>query len=247
MKNNNYLEILNIVNNKGKVSVEEITDILNLSPSTVRREIRKLDEDGLVIRYHGGIKLSYNADTAMPYEKRVELHKNEKEMIAKKAVSFVEDNTVIWIDSGTTCRYIVDYINAKNLIVVTNGYDVVKPLLKKHYVVITPPGQVVEHISTYVDFVQDLDYLDQFTFDIAFIGSNSIHESNGFAVQNVSYCAILKKIISRSKKTYVLADHTKFGILNPYTFAKPDQCTIITNESLGDSFTEYDVIVAENE
>lgn len=245
MKNNNYLEILNVCNNKGKVSVDELVDILNLSPSTIRREIRKLAEDGTVKRYHGGIKSILGMNETLPYEQRVDLYKNEKARIGKKAASFIQDNSIVLIDTGTTCSYVVDYINAKNLIVFTNGLEIIKPLLKKRYHVSVPPGQVTQRISTYIDFVQHLDYLNSFVFDVAFIGTNSIHESTGFASKDSSHSAILKKMVSRSKKVYILADHTKFGILNSYTFAKLDECTIITDQRPTVGFKDADIIVAD--
>lgn len=245
MKNNNYLEILNICNNRGKVSVEELVSILDLSPSTIRREIKKLSDDGMVKRYHGGIKSSYDNDQMLPYEQRADLYKNEKARIGKKAASFVQDNSIVLIDTGTTCSYVVDYLSAKNLIVFTNGIEVIKPLMKKKYHVSVPPGQIIQKSSTYIDFVQNLEYLDAFTFDVAFIGTNSIHESTGFASQSASHAAILRKMVSRAKKVYILADHTKFGVLNSYTFARFEECTIITDQLPERGFENADIIVAE--
>lgn len=245
MKNNNYLEILNICNNKGKVSVDELVNILDLSPSTIRREIKKLSDDGMVKRYHGGIKSTYDNELTLPYEQRADLYKNEKAKIGKKAASFVQDNSIILIDTGTTCSYVVDYINAKNLIVFTNGIEIIKPLVKKRYHVTVPPGQIIQKSSTYIDFVQNLEYLDSFIFDVAFIGTNSIHESTGFASQSASHAAILRKMVSRAKKVYILADHTKFGILNNYTFAHFDECTIITDRRPEEGFENADIVVAD--
>lgn len=246
MKNTNYLEILNMCNNKGKVSVNELVDILGLSPSTVRREIKKLADDGMVVRYHGGIKTPFNTSTPMlPYAQRVDLYKEEKARIGKKAASLIPDNSIILIDTGTTCAYVADYITAKNLIVFTNGIEIISPLVKKNYHVTVPPGQIVQATSTYIDFVQNLDYLNNFTFELAFIGTNSIHESVGCASQSASHAAILRKMVSRSKKVYILADHSKFGILNSYTFVNFNECTIITDKHPESGFEEADIMVAE--
>lgn len=245
MKNNNYLEILNLCNNKGKISVEELVDILNLSPSTIRREIKKLSDDGMVKRYHGGIESTFDTNKFLPYEQRSDLYKNEKSRIGKKAASLIKDNSIILIDTGTTCSYIADYINAKNLIIFTNGIEIIKPLMKKHYHVSVPPGQVIQRASTYIDFIQNLDYLDSFTFDLAFIGANSIHQSTGFASKTASHSALLRKMVSRAKKTYILADHSKFGILNSYTFAKFDECTVITDRHPENGFEDLDIIIAD--
>ncbi|MCF0106197.1 MAG: DeoR/GlpR transcriptional regulator [Holdemanella sp.] len=245
MRNNNYLSILNACQNRGKVSVDELVDILDLSPATIRREIKRLAEDGLVERYHGGIKISQD-NQPLPFKQRVDLYKEEKCKIAKKAASFVKDNSIVLIDTGTTVAYIVDYLTAKNLLVFTNGIEIIKPLVKKKYHVNVPPGQIVQVSSTYIDFVQNLDYLDNFTFDVAFIGTNSIHPSLAFASQTASHAAILRKMVSRAKKTYILADHTKFGVLNRYTFANLNECTIITDKMPEEEgFEDADIIIAE--
>ena len=94
-----HLQILNIINEKEKVSVQELSEALKLSMVTIRKDLEDLEEQGLLRRQHG------YAAKASPdsINSRMAIHYPEKKAIAQKAVELITPMETIMIESGSTC------------------------------------------------------------------------------------------------------------------------------------------------
>ncbi|WP_166242632.1 DeoR/GlpR family DNA-binding transcription regulator [Paenibacillus turpanensis] len=115
-------DIVSIVKNTGSVTVEQLVTRYNVSVETVRRDLRLLDEKGLLRRTYGGAVKKEQTTWDMPYHQRMNFHYEQKEAIAKEAVLLLEDGDSLFLDGNTTGLVVSRYLpTQKELLVVTNS------------------------------------------------------------------------------------------------------------------------------
>ena len=109
------------------VTIDNICEAYNISKNTVRRDLNELIKRGTVVKVYGGAKIAESALSKTPLssfeERHVSLMK-EKDYICKIAAKFVENGDTIYIDTGTTCVHIVEYIKNITCTVITNSLQV---------------------------------------------------------------------------------------------------------------------------
>lgn len=108
--------ILNYINEHSRASVTELTSVFHVSEATVRRDLKELEEDGLLHRTHGGA-LAFQSVSFEPTfsEKRVH-HAEEKQRIAAKALEWIHEEDTILLDSGTTTYQLAQRISSLRLL-----------------------------------------------------------------------------------------------------------------------------------
>ena len=121
-------EILKILSNRGKVSVQEFTGRLGVSEVTIRKDLSILEETGFLIRTRGGATLAADKDLIRPITVRRKEHLEEKKAIARKAREFIQEGDTIYLDSGSTAVSLAALIKDMSLRVVTNSVDIVLAL-----------------------------------------------------------------------------------------------------------------------
>lgn len=124
--------IQELLANKDFMSVEDLSGMLQASMATIRRDLTALEESGVLTRYRGGAVLSaYGTKKALNIELRMDQNREVKEKIARKAASFIKDGEIIFIDSSSTTYYMIDYIMARDVTVVTNAIVLPAVLMQK--------------------------------------------------------------------------------------------------------------------
>ena len=102
-------EIMQILKAKGSVSVGELSTTLFASEMTIRRDLTEMEKGGFLRRYRGGAVLKINLGE-MPIKERLLLYKEEKEALAKKCLPYLKDDIAVFIDSSSTCQYLLPHI-----------------------------------------------------------------------------------------------------------------------------------------
>ena len=118
--------ILDLLQNTGTVSTRDITEACQASEITARRDLTELEEQGLLIRKHGGAIRSEAAFNLFSFDNRLKRNKERKIMVCQVAARHVQDDDIIFIDCGTTLYHLSSFIrHCKNLKVITNSLPVV--------------------------------------------------------------------------------------------------------------------------
>ena len=128
-----YAAILKLLEEKKAVSVLELTELLNSSESTIRRDLTALHQMGKLTKVHGGAT-SINGVYQMTEDKtsvRHNLHVEEKNRIAQCAASLVHKNDFVFLDAGTTTERMIDYLHEQDAVYVTNGIVHARKLAEK--------------------------------------------------------------------------------------------------------------------
>lgn len=238
-----FKSILKLLSQKGSVAVSELTKELNISESTIRRDLNTLDEMGKLHKVHGGAtKLSDGYDS---YEEdmptKTHLHIEEKRRIGAYAAGLINENDFVFIDAGTSTEYMIDFIEVKEAVFVTNGISHAVKLTQKGYQAYVIGGQFRSRTEAIVG-VEGVNCMQKYNFTKCFLGANGISKDGGFSTPDLNEAYIKMEAVKRSFASFVLADHTKFLKSSPVTFASIGQCVIITDQLVDASYGELTVI-----
>lgn len=221
-----YNLILKLIEEKQTIRVEDIVTKLKVSHATVRRDLNFLEEKGKIKRVHGGATLVKNKEEDISIKQLV--FNKEKDLIAKKAIKFVQEGDVIFLDAGTTIFSLIKYLkDIPNIKIVTNGYSHIAKLNSINKEVYLIGGKLKKTTGALVGFLA-MNSLENYNFDIAFIGANGI-SIDGFSTPDEEEVLVKKKAIKRSKKVFFLCDHTKFQNKSFLNFASLNDGTLISN------------------
>ena len=208
MSNSRREEILFLVNTKGSIDIHELAEKTYASHSTIRRELEKLELQGLLRRYHGGAE----SVTGLypPQIIRINHNQEQKKIIGEKAAKLVTPGSTIFIDASTTAQYMLPHLSSiKNLTVYTNGIDTAIRLGESNIRAICTGGEVLAQSMAYVGTVA-IDTVQKIHFDAMFFSSAGFNETS-ISDWSEAEAALRRIAIKQSQKRYFLADHTKQG------------------------------------
>ncbi len=231
--------ILTILKRDGVIKVTDLVEWTKTSESTIRRDLSVLEGKKALKRVHGGATLLKRSYNELSYEEKLVQNSNEKSKIAKYATTLIEEGDCIYLDGGTTTFEIINFINKKDIIVVTNGLKHVDELVRKNidaYIL----GGKIKGKTKVVAGSDALMNLKRFRFDKAFLGINGIHLEYGFTTPDSEEAILKESAIQLSKETYILADESKFGEITFVKVADLDAAKIITNNKAED-YEKYEI------
>ena len=228
-----WIEISEYLKEKKYASVDELMEKFQLSRSTVRRTLIAMEEKNLLKRVRGGAEIVDNEEESLPTDFREIFNekKEEKIKIAQKAAELIKDNDVIFIDSGSTCYYMIDNIKAKNITVVTNGILHIQKLMAMgiNTYILGGYAKPEKNLIMGEDIVKKISSMN---FDKAFLGTMGIDSRSGFTTMMLEDGEVKKAVIKSSDLCYILADTSKFNVRKFYTYGDFSQATIITNSKV---------------
>lgn len=205
-------KIVEITNERAIVTVDELIARIGSSKATIRRDISRLDEGGVIKKTHGGVmSIAMSTATEPPLRIKRNLHLEEKKRIAAKAMTHVEDNDFIFLDSGTTLlEFAKLFDGVRPLTAVT--YDILAAMeLASHPAIdlMMLGGSLRKTYYSFFGFFAE-SMLRQITVKKAFISADSIDLQQGLMSYTTDDIAIKKLLVASAKQTIVLCDHSKF-------------------------------------
>lgn len=238
------LKILDMLQENGQVEVAELAKIFGTSEMTIRRDLNTLAKKYNVTRTHGGATMPQNGAPIIKLETFVEekiSNREQKDIIAKKAASFIEFRQRIFIDPGSTARLVTKYLRNENKnIVVTNSIAVVDACLEYDGVSVIMLGGEILPGSRCVMGDAAEEQLRNYRLDIAFVGASAVG-MDGKAYDGYSPEAWHKKMIFEiANKVYLLVDSSKFNTYDLTAYAYLKQFAgIITDKGIDEKTVAF--------
>lgn len=205
--------ILDIVRTNGAVSLKELASRVKTSEVTVRRDLRYLEEQGLLDRRHGGAVAVGALSHEPTYSDKAHLSELEKSAIAEQAALLVSDGDAIVIGAGTTTQALARrLIRHSELTVVTNSLLVAQALARARGVdVVMTGGTLRGSIFALVGGAAE-QTLSGLRTARAFISGNGVTAERGLSTPNTLVAGVDRAIAKAAEEIVVLADHTKVGV-----------------------------------
>lgn len=207
-----HQKIIEKINQHGQVNVQELCDEFEVSSVTIRKDLKLLEEKGILYRMHGGATKKNPYATDIHVKDKEKMHFSEKMEIAKIAADMVTANDSILIASGTTVLALAKLIEPKeNLTVITSALNVALELNKHLEIEVIQLGGILRKRSSSVTGLYAENNLSDFSCSKLFLGVDGIDLEFGLTTANVMEARLNREMIKVSQKTVVLADSTKFG------------------------------------
>ncbi|MDD7306020.1 MAG: DeoR/GlpR family DNA-binding transcription regulator [Peptoniphilaceae bacterium] len=224
---------------KGEATIDELANLFDVSIVTVRRDLRKLEKENLIEKIYGGAKSK--SVKLQTFDQRSNLYFDEKKEICKLASKYIKDGNSIFIDSGTTVRYLLMDIDKKiHITLITNNLYIINEIRDMPNIELYIVGNYYLRLSNSFIYRTNTNDLLNFNIDKAFMAASSISIKNGLANNNPLEQQIKKKICTISDKKYLLADSSKFDKSSLLTFARlEDIDTVFTNKPVKEEYFDF--------
>ncbi len=230
MNINQRAQLLELIDLRHSVSVNEVSDICNWSVPTSRKYLKLLQDENL-ITFKRGIaqKKVHYFESLLGWQ--LESFPQEKKDISKKAATFIEDGDTVFLGGGSTVLGVLDNISDKQgVTIVTNSVHVIVKAVHMKHIQLICIGGAWQDINSSFDGFHGKQF-EEFFPDKSFIGAMGIDVHRGATQKNALHNSIEFSILENSGQGFILADHSKFGMTYPWVGVPINKITnIITNK-----------------
>ncbi len=203
-------DIVELALNKRRIGVDHLAELFNVTPQTIRRDLKDLSKRGLLRRVHGGAVLSSGVAN-YGYEARRELAAEEKRRIGLKAASLITNDCSLLINIGTTTEQVAVALRGKSgILAITNNINVINILKGYSDFEVIVAGGVVRHSDGGIVGEAAVDFIRQFKVDYAVIGTSAIDEDGSLLDYDYREVKVAQAIIENARHTILVADSMKF-------------------------------------
>lgn len=230
------------INSQQYVTVEELVEKFNVSKATVRRDLKILDQQGLICLSHGGArKKDVAVEQELLYSEKMNRNRFEKERICQYAANMIQEGQTIFLDTGVTTREMIPYLcEMHNIYVVTNDIWIAAHIVANTDIKVSIPGGNIRRGFYTIIGPEAEMFMDNLYVDIAFVSIDAVDSRFGCSISNNEEVSIKQKIISHSQKTVIIADHSKFETIASWRVCLMENIDIfVTGKELPDSIAEY--------
>lgn len=233
-------EILKLLLRHGKTSVDDLTSALSASPASIRRDLARLEERGLVHRTHGGAMLT-SASMYEPFRFDASFHVREdrfaaeKQRIAHAAAALVKEHDTIGLSAGTTTALLAkQLIHRRNVDVITNAVNIGMELSSTTSVHTTLTGGAMRWAGAFsLVGPAAVETLNMFVMDRLFLGVTGLHPEMGATMIEPEEAAISRVMVKQAREVIVVADSSKMGMVSPAVICVPrDIDQLITDDGI---------------
>ena len=231
MNNPRQLQLLEEVRQRQSATVEQLADTLGVTLQTVRRDVQRLAEQGLVMRFHGGVRMPNSTVENLAHTQRETLHAEGKARIARAVAAQVPHGCSLILNIGTTTEAIARaLLHHRGLRVLTNNLNVAAILSGNPDCEVIVAGGVVRPRDRGIVGEAAVDFIRQFRVDIALIGISGIEPDGSLRDYDMREVKVAQTIIEHAREVWLAADHSKFN--------RPAMVQLATLEQIDRLFTD---------
>lgn len=223
-------QIVRIVSHRKQVSVGELTERLGVSEVTIRKDLARLQDEGLLLRTHGGAVAAEDRERNRNLSLRRREAVEAKRAIARRARELVREGDTLFIDSGTTCNLLAEELVGMDLSVVTNSLEVLLTLQDSDGINLICVGGSLRRAARSFIGPSALETLRQYRVDTCFLGTTGFSSDCVFSSQNVIESQVKRQALSVAQRKVVLADRSKWGTQAFSVFATADEIDLVVTD-----------------
>jgi len=209
------LQISEFLKNKNAVTIHQLVKKFNISLPTIRRDLSRLEQQGIITRTHGGAIIKGDFFIETTFQKRIQKFINEKRKIAQYVVSkLIQQGDTIILDTGTTTFLVASLIRQQHLSgikIITNSIKNATELAFCQGITHILVGGKVQPETLSLVGPEAIKSLNGFHVDKAFIGIAGLHWENGLTDIDSEEVFVKKEFLKIAKQKIILTDHSKVG------------------------------------
>lgn len=224
-----YEKIMEVLLTNKEVTVAELSEKLGVTGKTIREDLTKLEEQGLLVRVHGGAVLAQGDQLGiLPSKEPLTKHAEEKSEIARRALQHIGPNDIIALDGGSTTLEIARGLDNEPLTVITNDVYIISELSVKDKIRLVVPGGY--RVRNMLAGSEAVAYVRQLNIQKAFISATGIHPEQGLSIYTGDLIDLKRALIETAQEVIAVIDHYKFGQTALRTFANLNEVTRIITD-----------------
>ena len=227
-------QILNILNKNGRVKVKELSEQFNVSEGMIRKDLQRLEKNGVLQRTYGGAILNRKISKSSSITTRMKVNLSSKELISKKAFDLIEDGDMVFLESSSINFLLAKLIaNSTKKITLITTMSIIPTLFNDNEIVILICiGGVYDNKSGGVLGSEAIKSISKYTFNKGFLGSSGVNLiTNSVGTVALEDGNLKELIVSNSKEVFLLVEKEKFNVDSPYRFATIDEFDAIISDS----------------
>lgn len=233
--------LLDILRKQPGLRVPELAAALNVSEGTVRNDLNALEDQGLLMRVHGGAVLSQQDQFQnISFVRRYQQNAAAKLAIARAAAALVNDGDSILLDASSTVYYFAKALSEhRRLRVMTNGFEVARELAQNTTNTVILIGGVVNNESSSVTGLLSEHIIEELHIQKTFLSCSGFSLERGMTEVHLAEAQLKRKVIESSQQLFALVDSTKFGKEDLTSFARPERINrLFTDHHLSSDWLE---------
>jgi len=227
-------QIMELLQKKHFMSVSELAGVVYVSEATVRRDIARLADAGVVKQVYGGVVLPEYRNEVVPVSLRDKENSVQKEQIAYKASKLIHDNDTIILDASSTvrriCRHILD---RKNLTIITNNLRICEELKDADVSVYCTGGALMSRRECFLGHYAE-EFVRGIKADAVFFSSQGISENGDITDSSEEEIALRRVMLAAAREKYFLCDASKVGRDYAFKLCNREEVTGVITEEPGE-------------
>ena len=206
------LEIISqLLSENGSVDATKLSERFAVTPKTIRKDLDKLENMGLLDRVHGGAVLKRSGSNVFPIEQRKQQNLSEKQRIGAAALEYIQEGDSLIIDGGTTTLELARLLGEKKILAIVSDLKIALELMNKPNVDLFVTGGRLRREGAFTLLGRDTErLLEKYKAKKVFLGTTALDLKSGLSVLNSEEAEVKKAMISSAQEIICLADYSKF-------------------------------------
>jgi DeoR/GlpR family transcriptional regulator of sugar metabolism len=206
--------ILELIDHRGFVTVEELTREVGVSAVTARHDLSALSESGRIERTRGGARLITVGSGEPDFGARIRQEADAKKRIAEAAAAMLGDAQIISLDASTSCYYLARALHPRSeMFVVTNGLRAAEALMDRPGISVMVVGGVLRRSAMSMTGEVAEEQVARYQVEVAFFGARAFSYEHGLMDFAPEEARVKRSMAAVAGRTVALVDHTKMGRL----------------------------------
>jgi len=225
---------IQLIEEHGSATVEQIAAAIGVSPATVRRDLARIHQRGLIKRTRGGAEPSLQNRARPSLAESRKINPGEKELIGRIAAELIKSGDIVMIDGGFTTYQVAMNITAKDVTVITNSLDVVQVLAGRDCIRLIIIGGELSVESGTTTGQEAVHQILPMVADKAILGADAVSIEEGITAPFALTAQAKKAMIQCSRDLIVAADYSKLGRSALYRVASAESITSLVTDDKAD-------------
>ncbi|NCB93098.1 MAG: DeoR/GlpR transcriptional regulator [Clostridia bacterium] len=241
MRSQRIAEIEQYIYSHKTVTLDELCEVFQVSKNTIRRDIEEITKNPDIVKTYGGVMInSQTKKMLVSFTERNISRQDGKRRIAEEAAALVNDGDSIFIDSGTTTLYMLEYLKNKKITLLTNNIEVIVQAIPYENINLISLSGTLNRKTLSLTGNNAARLLSTYNVKKAFMAATGVTLENGATNSSPEETCIKEMAVKKSLEKYLLADSSKFGVVSLLTYSDVDDLTgIITDKQPDEDFCEY--------
>lgn len=230
-----HQQILEALKERGSLRTKDVATELDVTDETIRKDFEFLEQQGLLVRSHGGAIPSKRVIRELSLTERQLINREAKNAIAKAAAKRIQPGETIFIDASSTALTITQYLPSFHFTVITNALDVVEALAAVENIDLICTGGLFERRSRSMIGLVAERTLHRYNIHRIFFSGSGLDLERGVSEGNSRQAAFKEHVIAAAEDVCLLADDSKIGVKSAFFFAECSQLTSLVTTKNADA------------